>query len=59
MATFLGSIKTEIRPGDRVKIRKEYGGGSGVVEDIVRGFAIVKTRGGLRSYHISDLKHAK
>lgn len=59
MTTFLGSITTEIRPGDRVKIKKQYGGGSGVVQDIIRGFAIVKTRGQLNSYHVSDLKHAK
>jgi len=46
----------EIEEGDKVKIKKEYGGGSGIVVDIRGPFVIVKTKEGNKSYHESDLQ---
>jgi hypothetical protein len=46
----------EIEIGDYVKIKENYGGGSGTVEDIVNNFVIVKTKDGNKSFHISDLQ---
>lgn len=38
--------------GDKVKIKKEYGGGSGVIKDIVKSFIVLDND---KSYHESDL----
>lgn len=55
----IGSMKrisSKFSEGDKVKIAKEYGGGSGTVVDFVGNFVIVKTKNGNESYHSSDLK---
>jgi ribosomal protein L21E len=55
----IGAIKrisSKFEEGDRVKIKKEYGGGSGKVVDVMGSFVIVKTKNGNESYHSSDLK---
>lgn len=38
--------------GDKVKIKKEYGGGSGIIKDIVKSFIVLDNG---KSYHESDL----
>jgi len=45
----------QIEIGDYVKIKETYGGGSGIVEDIMNNFVVVKTKEGKKSYHLSDL----
>jgi ribosomal protein L21E len=55
----IGAIKrisSKFEEGDRVKIAKEYGGGTGKVVDVMGSFVIVKTKNGNESYHSSDLK---
>lgn len=49
-------ISSKFNEGDRVKIAKEYGGGTGKVVDVVGSFVVVKTKKGNESYHSSDLK---
>jgi hypothetical protein len=49
-------ISSKFEEGDRVKIAKEYGGGTGKVVQVVGGFVVVKTKRGDESYHSSDLK---
>ena len=49
-------ISSKFNEGDRVKIAKEYGGGTGKVVQVVGGFVVVKTKRGDESYHSSDLK---
>ena len=49
-------ISSKFNEGDRVKIAKEYGGGTGKVVQVVGGFVVVKTKKGNESYHSSDLK---
>jgi len=45
----------QIGIGDYVIIKESYGGGDGIVEDVMNNFAIVKTKEGKKSYHVSDL----
>ena len=45
--------------GSRVKIAKDYGGGTGTVEDKVGSFVVVKTKDGDQSFHESDIKVIK
>jgi hypothetical protein len=55
----IGAIKrisSKFEEGDRVKIAKEYGGGTGKVVQVVGGFVVVKTKRGDESYHSSNLK---
>lgn len=47
--------ENKIEVGDMVKIKKEYGGGTGEVVDIKKSFVVVKTKDGNKSYHMSDL----
>lgn len=49
-------ISSKFEEGDKVKIAKEYGGGTGKVVQVVGGFVVVKTKRGDESYHSSDLK---
>jgi hypothetical protein len=49
-------ISSKFEEGDRVKIAKEYGGGTGKVVQVVGSFIVVKTKRGDESYHSSDLK---
>ena len=49
-------ISSKFNEGDKVKIAKEYGGGTGKVVQVVGGFVVVKTKRGDESYHSSDLK---
>ena len=44
--------------GDKVRIAKEYGGGTGIVADESHdSFIIVKVKGQNKSYHLSNLKN--
>jgi hypothetical protein len=45
----------QIDKGDYVIIKESYGGGDGIVEDVMNNFAIVKTKEGKKSYHVSNL----
>ena len=56
MISGIRRIGSKFNEGDKVKIAKEYGGGSGTVVDVVGSFVIVKTKNGNESYHSSDLK---
>jgi hypothetical protein len=47
--------ENKIEIGDKVKIKKEYGGGSGKVVEINKSYVVVKTSKGNKSYHMSDL----
>ena len=42
--------------GDKVKIKKEYGGGTGIVKDIIKSFIVLDNG---KSYHESDLTPMK
>jgi hypothetical protein len=45
----IGAVKS-LKIGDKVKISKSFGGGSGIIENFNGDFAIVKTRKGYASY---------
>lgn len=49
-------ISSRFEEGDKVRIAKEYGGGTGKIVDFVGNFIIVKTKNGNESHHSSHLK---
>ena len=54
--TFKPNMEHEYKAGHKVRINPAYGGGTGVIQEIKRGFATVKTKDGVESFHLSDLK---